>query len=210
MERVIFDLDGTLLNAHWEDERNFFRKRIGNEEKTEEFLQDVGKVLQEYERTHEFYSIFDLSKFMNTKGYSFTEELVLSWIKFFQENVNDDICEGVIELLDTLKEKGIKMSVSTNWFTEAQMGRLERAGILDYFDRVVGGDYCIKPGKANFLLASNNTPLDECLVIGNDYINDYIGARKIGMNAVYLDNNHSLKDVVKEIKTEGKILVKKR
>lgn len=214
MQRVIFDLDGTLLNAHWDDEREFFRNKIGNHEKTEEFIKDVGKVLQKYETTHNFYSIFDLNKFMNEKGYDFTEDLVLGWIKFSKNIVRDDICEGVIELLDICREKDLKMSVATNWFTEAQAGRLQRAGILNYFDKVIGGDYFLKPGKVNFLLAANGTPVEECYVIGNDYENDYLGAINAGMKAVYLDENHSIKDIVEGIKkeemTKTKKLIKKR
>ena len=210
MKRVIFDLDGTLMNANYDDEKRFFLKKLGNTDKAQDFILNIGDLLHEYERGHFSYDVFALTKFMQKKGYDFTEDTVLSWVKFFEGSIRDEICPGVIELLDLCKSKGIKMSVATNWFTEAQTGRLRRAGLLDYFDVVVGGDYFLKPGKTNFYLAANGTPYEECVVIGNNYMDDYIGAINADMKAILLNDHFTINDIMKKINNKNKVYVKEK
>ena len=108
MQRIIFDLDGTLLNAHWDEEKDFFIKKLGSNEKTEELIKDVGLILAEFENKYFSYNIFTLNNFMNKKGYDFTPELVLEWVKFSKQQVTDDICDGVIEMLELCMENDIK------------------------------------------------------------------------------------------------------
>lgn len=54
--------------------------------------------------------------------------------------------KGLIELLEFLKERGIKMAVASSSSMERISRRLKQANIsIDYFDSVIGGDLVIKP-----------------------------------------------------------------
>ncbi len=169
---------------------------MGNSKKNLEFINNVAIILREYERSHKNYEVSELTNYLKDRGYDFSEELTNKWIDFVTNDVNSDICNNVIEVLEELKKNNIKMSVATNWFTVSQKGRLERAGLLNYFDNVVGGDYAVKPNSESLLLARGDTPIDECLVVGDDYENDFMGAINIGMMSVLIDDDHELKSII--------------
>lgn len=133
---------------------------------------------------------------------------------------------GAVELLTTLKSQGAKMAVVSNGFKEIQYGKLERSGILDFFDAIVISDEVgyRKPSPNMFRIALErlsgltfeNDPEDwrkakkSTLMIGDDFELDIEGAQIFGIAQFYLNlhgDNYpgatyeggSLEDVLKVI-----------
>lgn len=95
--------------------------------------------------------------------------------------------EGVRDLLEELKRRDLKLVIATNpvWPHEVQMKRLTWAGVGDVtFDLVTSLEnmsFC-KPelGYYQEICAKIGEHPEACLMVGNDPVNDMIGA-KIGM-----------------------------
>lgn len=110
--------------------------------------------------------------------------------------------EGTIEILEYLKEKGKKIYLLSNAqqiFTEYEVKML---GIYDYFDGIVfsSDESCRKPSKMFYNVLFERYQLDkkESVMIGNDWISDIEGAKKFGIDSVYLHTNISPQDTVIE------------
>lgn len=77
--------------------------------------------------------------------------------------------KGLIELLDYLKGKGIRMAVATSTDRKLADTMLERAGVREYFDAFAYGDEVArsKPYPDVFLKAAEEigVPIRECLVL---------------------------------------------
>ena len=94
---------------------------------------------------------------------------------------------GCIELLQTLKSRGVPMAVASSTGTEKTVAHLEHAGILSFFDAVVGGDM-ISRGKPNpdiFWKAADllGIAYRDCLVVG-DTPADVKAATAAGMQVI--------------------------
>ena len=94
---------------------------------------------------------------------------------------------GVRELLSFLKEQGYPRAIASSTPTEIVRQELSAAGILAYFDRVVGGDQASrsKPNPDIFLRAADLLKTDpaRCLVIEDSY-NGIRAAKAAGMTAI--------------------------
>ena len=80
---------------------------------------------------------------------------------------------GVRELLDYLKDSGIKTAIASSTKTDTVKRELSEAGLLFYFDEVVGGDMIehSKPAPDSFLKAMEvlGSSPDECCIIEDSF-----------------------------------------
>ena len=97
---------------------------------------------------------------------------------------------GCAELLTALREAGAKVWLLSNAqhvFTEWEMRTL---GIRDLFDGIyISSDHgCRKPDPRFFRVLLEDRMLDpaDCLMIGNDPVNDIAGAASVGMDTYYI------------------------
>ncbi len=93
-----------------------------------------------------------------------------------------------IEALEYLKQR-YQMHIITNGFPEIQTVKLASAGITDYFDKVVTSAVagCKKPSRGVFdytMRLVDALPAD-CLMIGDNWQADIMGARGAGIDQVY-------------------------
>lgn len=76
---------------------------------------------------------------------------------------------GVLELLDYLKEKGIRLSVASSTNTQTTREHLAASGIADRFEVIVGGDQIVngKPHPDIFLKAAEllGEAPENCMVV---------------------------------------------
>ncbi len=96
----------------------------------------------------------------------------------------------VIETLELLKSRGVRMSVISNSDGRVRQ-QLEACGITPYLETVfdshiVGVE---KPDPAIFLHALDHLGLSaaECLYVGDFYSADVVGANRAGIGSVHLD-----------------------
>lgn len=116
---------------------------------------------------------------------------------------------GAVELLRALRATGSRVILLSNaqrTFTEAEMKEL---GLWNEFDDIfISSDYCCCKPDTHFYEApvrKYNLNPSECLMIGNDPVNDIWGAKKAGMDALYIHSALSPKsaDPIKAAKDNG-------
>lgn len=100
------------------------------------------------------------------------EELSVAFYQIYEETISSNgipIKAGLIELLDFLKEKNIKLGVATSTKTDLAHKKLKLAGIQDRFDVIIGGDQVTqgKPAPDSYLKAANSlgVNVNHCLAL---------------------------------------------
>ena len=98
--------------------------------------------------------------------------------------------DGVREVLDELKRRSIGLGIISNWDWTAR-DVLTAAGLIDYFDPIVISAEVDsnKPDARIFELALQKAgiPADRCLYIGDNYYDDAVGCRKVGMKPMIIN-----------------------
>ena len=97
------------------------------------------------------------------------------------------------EMLDELTEKKYPLTIISNGFVEVQYKKLRSSGIEHYFKHVVLSEaaQALKPDKRIFEYAMQligASSADECVMIGDSYHADIVGAQNAGIDQVYLFN----------------------
>ena len=97
--RIVFDLDRTLLTADFTNLMNYFSGLYGEEGIN--FYADMEReYLDEYERIFDRYNKNDLSKFLTSRsGLEFTPSMVDDWNEIVS-TIPDKLEEGVIPMLE--------------------------------------------------------------------------------------------------------------
>lgn len=192
MEKFLFDLDGTLMNADFELENQFLRELFPSKEEADLIIPKKVKIIEEYEALFPRYDVDAFREYFSLRtGVNIKKEVFQEWFRF-GSCLNDTIIEGVPEVLEYLKSKDKKLVVLSNWFTEVQIERLRKNGLLHYFEEVYGGDYTLKPNKKAFLRAIGGTSPSECVMVGDNYLKDVLGARAAGCEALFYSPNSDL------------------
>lgn len=181
---VIFDLDGTLIDSMW------IWKQIDIN-----FLEERGHVLPD-----------DLQK--NIEGMSFSETALYFkkrfnlpedidkikeiWIEMAKGLYSEEIKlkKGIKELLDILKDKGIKIGIGTSNSRELAEEVLRKNEVLDYFEVLVTS--CdVKKGKPEpdvFIKVAElmGVEVEECLVFEDTHAGVLAGkAAGMAVIAIY-------------------------
>lgn len=98
--------------------------------------------------------------------------------------------DGTREALETLADAGLRLAVISNADGRVE-GVLERVGLRDLFEFVLDSEVVgvSKPDPRIFMEACRLLALDPpaCLYVGDLHPVDYLGARRVGMDAVLLD-----------------------
>lgn len=191
---AIFDIDGTLVNSSYDQERKLFKDRLGAETSSKIHM---GSLLDLYEERHYRYEKHTLIKFMEEQLHcKIPADLIDEWINIGQYD-KTDYCDGVFELLDHLKAKDYDLGICSNWFTECQVKRLKKFKLYDYFDIIRGGDYVLKPNPEAYKQFLVNHRLEDCVMIGDNYDKDYLGPLSIGMKSIHIDHHDENKSLRK-------------
>ena len=203
-KRFIFDLDGTLLTADFESERKYFDRIYGFEAPL--ITVQIGRLLDEYEKTHLSYSEAELSQFLSEKsGLTVTDAVIDGWIETmaYAEDTKE---KGIIELLDYLKNEGHSLAVLTNWFSNTQIPRLERSGLLPFFDDVYTGEQVLKAHKESYEKAMGDYTSADCIMIGDNLEKDYIGPRTCSIESILYDKNNTHWKKLTKVKRMNEII----
>lgn len=130
-EAVIFDLDGTLANTFSTVLRLFNRvmlDRTGRHWRLEELIPYFGPP-----ESVMFQRMFPAAELH--------EPMIEDYFRFSREDGHEiKPFDGISELVSDLKSSGIKLGVFSAANTEAARIRVGHAGLLDFFDEVLGGD----------------------------------------------------------------------
>jgi len=103
--------------------------------------------------------------------------------------------DGVLELLDLLKEKNKNIYLLSNAQRIFTLYEMKILGIDTYFDGIYfsSDHFVCKPDKNfyNKLLKKFNLNIEDSIMIGNDFIADIEGSKNIGLNSLYINSNLS-------------------
>jgi len=103
-----------------------------------------------------------------------------------------ELMPGAIDILEYLKPK-YNLHIITNGFREVQDVKLRESGLGKYFDRIFISELTgvQKPDKYFFeyTVRSLNASKKECIVIGDSYEADILGAKNFGLDHVFYNVN---------------------
>ena len=200
IKRVIFDLDNTLIK--WKDEYWNAVNRTFDELNLKYSIKDINKIKQavdyyedgRYDRYDKKLMHKTLEKFLE---YELPENFVDIWMKNLGDCAPSKVDSGVLETLKYLKSK-YDLVILTNWFKNSQEERLKTCKINDFFTNIYAAEnFKMKPDKEAFMIAMGNYKNNECIVIGDSFKIDILGALNSNIKSIYLDNSRKI--------TEGEI-----
>ncbi|NPA35955.1 MAG: noncanonical pyrimidine nucleotidase, YjjG family [Chlorobi bacterium] len=203
-QHILFDLDHTLWDFHTNSMitlRELFR-----ELELKHFFKDFDLFFNLYEENNlrlwseyrkgligkkelnfqRFYYPFKVS------GYD-EEELARKFAGEYVKRspLKTELMPGAVEILEYLKPK-YNLHIITNGFLEVQDVKLKKSGLDKYFERVFISELIgvQKPDVYFFeyVVKSLNASKKECMVIGDSYEADIIGAKNFGLDHIFYNS----------------------
>jgi putative hydrolase of the HAD superfamily len=115
-----------------------------------------------------------------------------------------------VEVLQYLQSK-YTLHLITNGFAEVQWIKLEHSGLRPFFEHIVISEEVgtQKPNKEIFEIAMQraNTTVDACIMIGDNFNTDILGAKNAGMDQIFFNPKMDrVRDTVTHVITELKEL----
>ncbi|MGN0241737.1 MAG: HAD family hydrolase [Candidatus Weimeria sp.] len=184
----IFDLDGTLVNSMWmwpEIDREFLNSRG---------FEVPANLKEEIDGL----SMWDDAVYFK-KRFGFKEkeqELIDIWNDMALHHYENDtpLKPGARELLDYLKENGIRTGLATSNSLVLCEATLRSNGVYDYFDTIVTSEDVVhgKPDPQCYIIASERLKESPagCLV-AEDLPAGLIAAKRAGMTAIAVEDDYS-------------------
>jgi YjjG family noncanonical pyrimidine nucleotidase len=202
-KNIFFDLDHTL----WDFERNSSESlsEVFQEAKLQEhgilsendfirsFLKintklwdqfDRGLIQHSFIRENRFKMVFqelgaNLPPHQNAIGEKYLQALP----------TKKHLLAGALDILEYLSDKGYALHIITNGFNDIQNKKIQNSGIAHYFTNVVTFETANakKPDPViyEYAIEMTKTPRSQCLMIGDNWIADILGAKQVGLDTVY-------------------------
>ncbi|GAB6103005.1 HAD-IA family hydrolase [Thermococcus atlanticus] len=183
---AVFDLDGTLVGAHtaFSEIKERLRERLLSEGIPEDLIGDLTPM---YETLH---------RISRETGRDF-EELHNHLRELEIERMDSSyLFEGSREVLEFLKDRGIKIALMTRSCRDAAVKALRMHGILEYFDLMVAREDVpveeLKPnrGQLERILKHFGIPPSKALMVG-DHGYDIVPANELGVLSVLVTSNET-------------------
>ena len=107
--------------------------------------------------------------------------------------------DGVIEKIEELKNKGIKVGIITDGRPEGQRAKLKALGLDRIIDDIIitdelGGIQFRKPNDISFRIMQNRwrLPFEHIIYVGDNPNKDFQAAKQLGMRWVHIKNENGL------------------
>ncbi len=224
-KHLFFDLDRTL----WDFDENLRLSfsELYKKYNLDKYFQDDNHFLNIYKKHNErlwsAYERNDISKdILRSKRFILTLEEVGIKDNELANIIGDEyldkcplktaLVDGTMEVLNYLQGEYI-MHILTNGFRETQLKKLHNCKIDQYFKQIITSDEIgiQKPDPAifNYALKKAGVPVEEALMIGDNYKTDIIGAIKAGIDQVFFDVKDQHKNKVATYRINKLPLLKK-
>lgn len=195
VNRIIFDLDNTLIRHDFEKESEMIAKELGFEgsiafkiQLYNFFSQGMGD-FKWVTITEENYAKFieNHIPLLKETGKSGKDFLIA-----MQKVQPGSLMVGAKELLEYLYNKGYEIVALTNWFYTHQVSVLKKFDILNYFEKIYSWDnYFPKPNRLAMMRAINYGEPYKNVVIGDDPVGDISVAKKCGIKTIGFNIDYS-------------------
>ncbi len=186
IKAVIFDLDGTLVGAptSFSEIKERLRERLLKMGIEEELLGDLTPMYE------------TLLKVSEKTGIEF-EKLHSIQVELEAERMKESfLFEGALEVLEYLKERGVKLALVTRSSKKAALLALEKNGIANYFDSLVARedvkpeDLKPSPGQIQKVLSELDVPPEKAIAVG-DHGYDVLAAKGAGTLSILVTGHDS-------------------
>jgi putative hydrolase of the HAD superfamily len=207
-KHVFFDLDRTL----WDFDRNadetfkviyekyeLQKRGVGSLTAFREVYEEHNNLLWSYYRKGEIKKpILNVRRFeMSLNDFGIQDTVLACDIANEYTRVDPEriyLFPNAIEILKYLSAN-YQLHIITNGFEEVQYPKIAISGMKQYFDKIITSEEagCKKPEKEifNYAIQKANTSHGESIMIGDDLEVDIQGAKKAGMDQVFV-NYHAL------------------
>lgn len=197
MKSVIFDLYGTLMNIHTDEERPSFWKNLAKklskykEYTPEELKKEYLSICEELQKEKEEINICDTFRLL----YPMADPNEVA--RIFRYLSTDYLYPyfGVKRLLKQLRKDGYKVYLLSNAQASFTRYELKRTGLENLFDGIfLSSDLGIKKPNLVYyktLIEKFNIDVSNSVMIGNDYNNDILPPKELGLKAIYIESNQS-------------------
>lgn len=125
--------------------------------------------------------------------YSLSDENMIREISKFYLNsapLKTSLISNAAEILEYLAPN-YRLYVISNGFYDVQLTKVKNAGISRYITKIFTSDRIgyskPKAGIFEYAISSLNAKKDDCLMVGDDILNDILGARNAGIDQVYFN-----------------------
>lgn len=202
VNRVIFDLDNTLIKHNFEKENIRIARHLG--------LEGSYEFREQFDSMFKNHSTFIKNKIVTKQYFSGIIEKLMPILKDIGVNGSQFIeiidvynsgtlMEGAKEILEYLFEKGYQIVALTNWFSKYQLNILKKLEIAEYFERIYGwDDYYAKPNHFAMIRALEGTDVRNNVMIGDNLHGDVILPKSLGVKVIGFNINYGgYKDSVK-------------
>ena len=187
VKNVIFDMDGVIFDT----ERVYIECCIEAAKALPVPEEQVYETCVKCTGTNEFQTMEffhrDFSPFLTEAE---CQTLRDESVRFFKKRYTEKLIPmkaGVVELLDFLKERGVRTGLASSTRKDIVERELADAGILHYFESVTGGDVVkiSKPNPEIYLIACDKMRVapQECFAI-EDSFNGIRAAKAAGMRPI--------------------------
>ena len=204
---IFFDLDHTLWDFNENSKQAFSKifkiKKIDLD--LEKFLKFFNTVNQKYWKlyrenliSHQYLRIKRLEEsfFLSGIFISSTDLVEINNLYIQLLTSFNSLIPGSLSLIKFLK-RNYRLTIITNGFEDIQHKKINNSGLKNYFDQVVTADKVgfKKPNPKIFkkALKKNNLDPSNCLMIGDTFEADILGAIKINMKAIHFNSNNEKK-----------------
>ncbi len=202
IKAVLFDLDQTLIDfikMKVEACRSAIKAMINAGLKIDEKT-GLKKLMKTYFKVG-IESDIAFTKFLEEQTGEVNEEILQAGIEAYLKRKSDFLkpYPSVLETLEMLKSKKIKLGIITDAKREKAMQRLEAMNISHFFDIIITFEDTgeKKPSKKPFELAMQilNLKPEEILFVGDSFKRDIVPARKLGMKTLRIKRHEDLKKI---------------
>lgn len=184
---IIFDLDDTLYS-----EKQYVRSGY----------KKIGEFLAREDAAEKLWSYFAAGKpaideYLVEIG---EEEKKDECIKIYREQIPEiSLYDGVLEFIQDLKRKDIKVGIITDGRVEGQRAKLKALGLWEVMDDIIitdelGGVQFRKPCDISFRIIQNRwrMPYEQIVYVGDNPNKDFQACKQLGMKWIYFRNEDGL------------------
>ena len=206
-DNYVFDLYGTLIDIRTDEEQD----ELWN--KSAIWLEKKGVLIEPETMRTMYHEIIEREK-AGRKDVRYPEVSVkgvfdeicagkldekelneFAWYFRQKSTLRLQLYDGVIELLEYIRNNGGKTILLSNAQACFTVPELMKLDLLKYLDHVfISSDYGVcKPDEAFWKIMIDRTKIDphKTVMIGNDYFSDISGARAFGVKGIYIHQDIS-------------------
>lgn len=190
---VIFDLDDTLYS-----EKDYVKsgyKAVAELLKEDYIITDV--TITEKLWTYFLEGKSAIDELLNELGQMDKKQACLDIYRNHTPDIK--LYDGARELIEALKNKGIKVGIITDGRVNGQKNKLDALGLTGLVNDIIitdelGGEQFRKPNDIAFRIMQCRwrLPFEELAYIGDNMIKDFQAPRQLGMKSIYFQNEDGL------------------